>query len=110
MQIRPDPPATTIPEVPSGTCHDKSQKDTEVYLRIYYDQFHHRWPIIHRPSQEEKEENETDLSELATRMIGAWFLGTSEAVQSAIKTHGVLVDEIMSRLVRTLPDPDNVDY
>ena len=55
IQIQPDPPATTVLEVPAVNCHNKSQHDTEVYLRIYYDQFHHRWPIIHRPSHEEEQ-------------------------------------------------------
>ncbi|KAE8447859.1 hypothetical protein EG329_010088 [Mollisiaceae sp. DMI_Dod_QoI] len=90
IQIRPDPQVTKT-EV--GIRRDESQK----YLEIYFDQFHDRWPITHRPSHED-EISETDLCELSMRMIGGWLFGTKEAIQFAVQTHGVLVDHIMSQL------------
>ena len=83
-----------------GIRRDESQKYSEVYLEVYFDQFHHRWPIIHRPSHEE-EVSETDLCELSMRMVGAWLLGTSKAVRFALETHAVLVNHIMPQLVWT---------
>ncbi|KAH6713950.1 hypothetical protein BKA61DRAFT_53613 [Leptodontidium sp. MPI-SDFR-AT-0119] len=68
-----------------------------VYLESYFEQFHCYWPIIHRPSHEE-EANETDLCELSMRMVGAWFLGTNEAVRFAVDTHVILLNHVMSQL------------
>ncbi|CZR56525.1 uncharacterized protein PAC_06414 [Phialocephala subalpina] len=93
IQIRPDPQPQPIPAAEVGIRRDESEK----YLEVYFDQFHHRWPILHRPSHDE-EVNETDLCKLSMRMMGAWLLGNDESVQFAEQTHIVLVDHIMSQL------------
>lgn len=93
IQIRPDPQPVPIPATEVGIRCEESEK----YLEVYFDQFHHRWPIPHRPSHEE-EVNETDLCELSMTMIGAWLLGNDESVQFAEQAHVVLVDHIMSQL------------
>ncbi|KAM0145647.1 hypothetical protein ACHAPG_011527 [Botrytis cinerea] len=97
IQIRPDIQVTTIPVTTVGTRCDESHKYSEIYSKIYFDHFHHRWPIMHLPSHEE-EVNEADLCEQSMSMIGAWFLGTNRAVQFAIDTHIILVDRIISQL------------
>ena len=58
-------------------------------------------PILHRPSHDE-EVNETNLCKLSMKMMGAWLLGNDESVQFAEQTHIVLVDHIMSQLVRNI--------
>ena len=98
IQIRPDPQVTTVHTTDVWIHRDESQKYLEVYLEVYFDQFHHRWPIIHRPSHEE-EVIEAELCELSMGIVGAWLLGTSKAVQFAVETHAVLVNNIMSQLV-----------
>lgn len=97
IQIRPDPKPVPIPATEVGIRCDQSEK----YLEVYFDQFHHRWPIPHRPSTEE-EVNETDLCGFSMRMIGAWLLGNDESVQFAEQTHTVLVNHIMSQLVGSI--------
>jgi hypothetical protein len=98
IQIRPDPRVTTVPTIGVGIHRDESEKYLEVYADVYFEQFHHHWPILHRPSQEE-EVAESDLCELSVKVVGAWVLGTSKAVQFALETHTVLVNHIMTRLV-----------
>ncbi|KUJ17543.1 uncharacterized protein LY89DRAFT_733387 [Mollisia scopiformis] len=90
-QIRPDPKVTTGIEV--GIDRDLSQK----YLDAYFEHFHDRWPVVHRPSVEE-EIDDTDLCELSMRMIGGWIVGTTDSIQFALDTHNVLMDHIMSQL------------
>jgi hypothetical protein len=97
IQIRPDPQVENPTEV--GLDRIESQK----YLNVYFDRFHDRWPIVHRPSFDE-EVVHTDLCELSMRVIGAWLLGTSESIQFAIETHAILVDHIMSQLVSQIID------
>lgn len=89
---------TSALAAPVGIRYDESQKYSMVYLESYFEQFHCYWPIIHRPSHEE-EANETDLCELSMRMVGAWFLGTNEAVRFAVDTHVILLNHVMSQLV-----------
>lgn len=76
--------------------------EVQKYLDSYFEQFHHRWPIIHRPSHEE-EVKEADLCVLSMKMIGGWILGTTESIQFASETHNVLAEHITSELVRRTP-------
>ncbi|KAG4443101.1 hypothetical protein IFR05_001427 [Cadophora sp. M221] len=54
------------------------------YLDIYFTYFHHRWPIFHRPSFED--ENENTLVVSSAKMIGAW--------------HEALLDQLLPRLCK----------
>lgn len=71
---------------------------SEKYLELYYGRFHHRWPIIHRPSLEEETPVSILLSSMA--MIGAWLEGTQQAKTRALDSHEQLVSETLSQLVR----------
>jgi Fungal Zn(2)-Cys(6) binuclear cluster domain/Fungal specific transcription factor domain len=68
------------------------------YLDLYYARFHHRWPIIHRPSLEEETPVSIVLSSMT--MIGAWLEGTQQAKTRALNSHEQLVSEALSQLVR----------
>lgn len=92
MRVQKDPQdehAMSIDEV------EISPRDRK-YLDSYYDSFHHRWSMIHRPSFDEAK-NETPLI-AAMKMMGAWLLGTQEDKEYAISVHERLVANLMLRL------------
>ncbi|KAE9364431.1 hypothetical protein N431DRAFT_388527 [Stipitochalara longipes BDJ] len=69
---------------------------SETYLELYYTHFHHRWPIIHRPSLEE--EASTGIVYSSMTMIGAWLEGSHEAKKRALDSHKMLITDITSQL------------
>lgn len=69
---------------------------SERYLLFYYSHFHHRWPIIHRPSLDDEDSENLARSSMAN--IGAWLEGSKQAKDFALKSHEKLVKEIMSQL------------
>jgi Fungal Zn(2)-Cys(6) binuclear cluster domain/Fungal specific transcription factor domain len=71
--------------------------ESEEYLELYYIHFHHRWPLIHRPSLEEETPVAIVLSSMA--MIGAWLHGSHQAKKRALDSHKILISEITSQLV-----------
>lgn len=83
--------------------HAMSIDDIEIspterkYLDSYYDNFHHRWSMIHRPSFDTNK-NETPLI-AAMKMIGAWLLGTRESKEYATNVHERLAANLLPRLV-----------
>ena len=101
MQIRPDPQVATIAASQMAISGAELPQDVELYTDVYFDQFHHRWPIIHRASRE-KEAGPARLCDLSVALIGAWLSGTSKAIKYATKTHAVLIDHITSQLVISL--------
>lgn len=70
----------------------------EKFLDLYYTHFHHRWPIVHRPSVEDESAKNIILSSMA--MIGAWIEGSLEAKLQAIHAHDGFMQHITSHLVR----------
>ncbi|KAJ8062336.1 hypothetical protein OCU04_008882 [Sclerotinia nivalis] len=97
MQLRPDPQVTTIAASRIAIPGAELPQYLELYTELYFDHFHHRWPIIHRASREE-EAGEAGLCELSIAMIGAWLSGTSKAMKYATETHAVLIDHITPQL------------
>jgi len=94
VEIQPDPHVLAPTPKEVNSLQEVAQK----YRKLYFKQFHHRWPIEHRVSRE-YDGKDTDLCELSIRMIGAWLHGTSESVDFAIETHDELMDQLMTRLV-----------
>ncbi|KAH7388956.1 hypothetical protein BKA64DRAFT_645427 [Cadophora sp. MPI-SDFR-AT-0126] len=76
------------------------------YLDIYFTYFHHRWPIVHRPSFEAEGENTLVVS--SAKMIGAWLLGSYESKAFAITWHEALVEQLLPRLCK-ITSQDRLD-
>jgi hypothetical protein len=87
----------------SSTREEQPDSPARRYLDSFFDNFHHRWGLIHRPSFEENR-NETPLI-AAMRMIGAWLYGTQESRDYALAVHERLLENNITRLVSQL---DNV--
>lgn len=81
-----------------GPGEDRVDPTERRYLDAFFESFHHRWALIHRPSWEEKN-NETPLI-AAMKMIGAWLHGTQESREHAVRVHEKLMENVMARLVR----------
>lgn len=94
MRIQSDP--NEDDHAMSIDSEDVSPIDRQ-YLDSFYDNFHHRWSLIHRPSFEETN-NETPLI-AAMKMIGAWLMGTIESKKYAIAVHERLINNLVPRLV-----------
>ncbi|ESZ94313.1 hypothetical protein SBOR_5309 [Sclerotinia borealis F-4128] len=101
MQLRPDPPVTTIAASRITTPGAELPQYLELYTELYFDHFHHRWPILHRASREEQA-GEAGLCELSIAMIGAWISGTRKAMKYATEIHAVLIDHITPQLMAVL--------
>jgi len=94
IQIRPET------DFPPNTPHTPADPASIKYLEIYFSAFHHRWPIIHRPSFEQ--ENEQTLVVSSVKMIGAWLLGCPESRAFAVTWHNALMEQLVPRLVSHL--------
>ena len=99
VKIRDDSTASNASLVLDPDLANQPDPASETYLELYYAHFHHRWPIIHRPSLEE--ENSTGIVCSSMTMIGAWLDGSLEAKKRAIDSHERLIADITSQLVRT---------
>jgi hypothetical protein len=73
--------------------------ESERYLELYYLHFHHRWPIVHRPSLDDEAPVTIVLSSMT--LIGAWLEGSLEGKKRALNSHDKLVSNIASQLVRS---------
>ncbi|KAG9236530.1 hypothetical protein BJ875DRAFT_222212 [Amylocarpus encephaloides] len=62
------------------------------YLAAYLEHFHHRWPVVHRPSYEDNEMS--SFLQCAMKMIGAWALGLGESKLYAVSMHRYLMSHI----------------
>ncbi|TVY29108.1 hypothetical protein LHYA1_G002464 [Lachnellula hyalina] len=72
---------------------------TDSYEKLYFDHFHHRWPIIHRPSYEDQNPSHLlSALRLSTLMIGGWFSGTIEGMKYALEVHDYLMLNISTKL------------
>jgi hypothetical protein len=90
--------ARTVIRADSGDqSKDDIWLDPEGYLDIYYEYFHHRWPIIHRQSL--KDEDDPHIVVTAMKMIGAWIEGRLSARNYAEKVHGDMLETLTYRLV-----------
>jgi Fungal Zn(2)-Cys(6) binuclear cluster domain/Fungal specific transcription factor domain len=98
VQIRTDSHAQDSPPTLNAAQEGQPNPDSEKYMELYYLHFHHRWPILHRPSLEEETPISIVLSSMD--MIGAWLDGSLEAKKFALDSHEKLVKDIMSQLVR----------
>jgi hypothetical protein len=67
IQIRRDTPSDNIESPPPDPTSAR-------YLEAYFNHFHHRWNLIHRPSFEQEEDT---LVMSSAKMIGAWLVGMS---------------------------------
>ncbi|CAG8981978.1 hypothetical protein HYALB_00004844 [Hymenoscyphus albidus] len=68
------------------------------YMNAYYTSFHHRWPIIHRPSH--ADENESVILNCAMKMNGAWLFGTAASKLYALAMQGYLIRILPSMLTQ----------
>lgn len=68
----------------------------ELYLEAFFRLFHHRWPLIHRPTYKETDGDSSLLSSI--RMIGAWLVGTTESRKFALATHETCLEEFIPKL------------
>lgn len=75
---------STVKVLPDQESNGTGKPDatSAEYLDIYFTYFHHRWPIVHRPSFEAEGENTLVVS--SAKMIGAWLLGSFESKAFAI--------------------------
>lgn len=69
---------------------------SERYLGFYYSHFHHRWPIVHRPSLD----NAEPIVLSSMTIIGGWLDGSQQAKSFALESHERLVEDITSQLSR----------
>jgi hypothetical protein len=82
---------------PGSNCKTGVDTPERRYLKLFFENFHHRWGLIHRPSFAE-EGNETPLI-AAMRMIGAWLSGSPESREHAVNVHERLLENNITRLV-----------
>jgi hypothetical protein len=92
-RIQNDPEAVNSMSLGHGEVNPIDRK----YLDSFFENFHHRWGLIHRPSFEEVN-NDTPLI-AAMKMIGAWLHGTQQSRDHAITVHEGLIDNLLPRLV-----------
>ncbi|TVY14195.1 Krueppel-like factor 11 [Lachnellula arida] len=72
---------------------------TDSYEKLYFDHFHHRWPIIHRPPYEGyNPKHVLSVLRLSTLMIGGWFSRTVEGKKYALAVHDYLMLKILTKL------------
>ncbi|EKD13377.1 hypothetical protein MBM_08460 [Drepanopeziza brunnea f. sp. 'multigermtubi' MB_m1] len=88
IQIRRDTPSDNI-ENPSP------DPTSAQYLEAYFNHFHHRWTLVHRPAFEQEEDT---LVMSSAKMIGAWLVGTCESKSFATTWHDALVEQLLPRL------------
>lgn len=69
-------------------------KSSELYFR----QFHHRWPVIHAPTFDEK--SDPPILKSSIQMIGCWLENGPTSRNQAFYIHSRLMEIIMPRLVR----------
>jgi hypothetical protein len=97
VKIRNDSNVRNDPQVLDPELEVLLDTKSEKHLELYYVHFHHRWPLIHRPSLEEETPVSIMLSSMI--MIGAWLEGSREAKKRALDSHEKLVSGITSQLV-----------
>jgi hypothetical protein len=98
VKIRADVSIRDGSRMDAADSEAQPDETSKRYLELYYAYFHHRWPIIHRPSLEEETSGGILLSSMT--MIGAWLEGSPVAKRSALDWHERLVRESLSQLVR----------
>jgi hypothetical protein len=100
-------PQISLPDTPAGSL-DSNDAHTrpmapdhleESYIDLYFKYFHHRWPIVHRPSFAGSELGL--FLKCAMKMIGAWHCGTGESMMYSLAMHGYLMVHLPSMLVGT---------
>jgi hypothetical protein len=99
VKIRTDSAAADASLVLDPNLENQPDSISETYLEVYYAHFHHRWPIVHRPSLAEEPSIGIVFSSMT--MIGAWLEGSVEAKKWALASHETLITDITSQLVRT---------
>ncbi len=89
---------TKDPEVPKDSEFPSEEpEEAEQYSKCYFERFHDRWPIIHRPSY--RGHQNIAVINSSVLMMGAWLEGSEASKQYAVKMHSNFVDLLLSRLV-----------
>lgn len=109
LQLRKDSPPRcsklpidTRPEFLDECLPMAPDDATDSYEKLYFDHFHHRWPIIHRPPYEDQNPKHVlSILRLSTLMIGGWFSKTAEGKKYALAVHDYLMLNISTKLVCT---------
>ncbi|KAF4625960.1 hypothetical protein G7Y89_g12199 [Cudoniella acicularis] len=70
----------------------------EVYLQKYFEHFHYRWPIIHRPGYEDQ--SHSLLLKTSVKMVGAWFQPDEKSREYALAMHKYLLNCIPVQLAK----------
>lgn len=105
VKIRKDEPLSPLIKTPKSDDVDVLSppfcpSDLEQkYMNAYYTYFHHRWPIIHRPSH--ADENESVILVCAMKMNGAWLYGSAASRLWALAMQGYLISKLPPMLVST---------
>jgi hypothetical protein len=66
------------------------------YDELYFNHFHFRWPVLHRPSWEADGHT---IAAGSVHMVGAWLEGTPNSKEFALSRHMSLMRQISTRLV-----------
>ncbi|PMD37524.1 hypothetical protein L207DRAFT_77233 [Hyaloscypha variabilis F] len=96
VKIRTDSAAADASLVLDPNLENRPDSTSATYLELYYAHFHHRWPIVHRPSLAEEPSIGIVFSSMT--MIGAWLDGSVEAKKRALDSHETLITDITSQL------------
>lgn len=83
-------------DLPTRTTSTSADPTSSTYLEAYFSSFHHRWPILHRPTFEG---DESTLVVSSVKMIGAWLVGSQESKSFAVTWHDALMEQLVPRLV-----------
>ncbi|KAH8654054.1 hypothetical protein BGZ60DRAFT_386749 [Tricladium varicosporioides] len=94
LRIQKDRQSTgeVLSEQPPTMCRDADDNYRETVFKAYFDHFHHRWPIIHRPAYEDQKFSLVLISSM--KMIGAWFLLDQRSHDNAFAMHEYLMQHI----------------
>jgi hypothetical protein len=76
------------------TVSEEAEKN---YIDSYFQYFHHRWPIVHRPSYKGSDQRLPLLC--AMSMIGAWEFGSGGSRMYSMVMHDYLMARIPPLLV-----------
>lgn len=73
------------------------------YMDTYFTHFHHRFPVIHRPSYEDHGKASVQPLLLSSiDMIGAWLYGTVESKDFAVVVHHKMVSQCLVEIVSVI--------
>ncbi|KAL3477078.1 hypothetical protein BJX99DRAFT_246402 [Aspergillus californicus] len=70
--------------------------DIEHYTEVYFENFHHHWPILHRPSF--RRSQEPQILRLTVAMIGLWVTGEKASRVRAESMHEKLLQLLENRM------------